>query len=142
MRALEEHRRRVQSFARAAAKSYGNGSSLASTLPRSHFSKSRDERILVGEDESLQSSSERTEEIEEQEVQSPLKGAARTSQKGQPGIGAHRQLVLHEERTMNPLLRKRKSKNAGSTLQTCDLNVTVLEHNAIVPSGLVNSRVH
>lgn len=89
------------------------------------------------------SSSEHVEETEEQEVQSPLKGAGgvlqdeREREKGGASVGRK----LDMETRDPPPQRKRKSKGLGQPLQTPDLNVPLDGTNSIVPFGLVNSRV-
>ena len=73
LRAPEDRKKRRQSFAGAAAESFGSGSSSASKPPRAHVSRSGDGRSSMG-DESQHISSEFVGETEEQEeVQSPLK---------------------------------------------------------------------
>jgi hypothetical protein len=88
-------------------------------------------------------SSEFVGETEEPEVQSPLKQQTDhgTDAKGKAGVGASRQLVMQDVETRYPPLRKRKSKGIVQVIQTPDLNVPLAESNAIVPAGLVNSRV-
>ena len=56
LRAPEERRRRLPSFAAAVAESFGSGSSSASKPPRTHFSKSSDTRSSLGDDGSRHSS--------------------------------------------------------------------------------------
>jgi hypothetical protein len=73
LRAPEDRKKRRQSFAGAAAESFGSGSSSVSKPPRAHASRSGDGRSSMG-DESQHISSEFVGETEEQEeVQSPLK---------------------------------------------------------------------
>jgi len=74
------------------------------------------------------------ENLEEREVQSPLK---KRNTKGTAGKG---QPVMEETNTRLP--QKRKSKGAGQNLQTPDLNVPAEASNAIVPVGLVSSRLN
>jgi hypothetical protein len=130
LRASEERRRRVQSFAGAVAESFGSGSSTY--RPSKDQCRSSDDRSSLG-DESRFSTSEPKEKLDEREVQSPLKmrNAGGTAGKGQS--------VLEETNTKLP--RKRKSKGTGQNLQTLDLNALAEASNAIVPVGLVNSRV-
>ena len=80
---------------------------------------------------------------EEPEIQSPLKQnskeAVRDGEKGEPS--ANRQLVfeaMEEDNRNGP--RKRKSKQ-GSKIHTPDLNAPLELSGALVPAGLVNSRV-
>lgn len=78
LRAPEERRRRLQSFAGAAADSFGSGAYSVTRHSCSHFSRSGESRSSMGEDGSHYSSSDQVPEneardTEEQEVQSPLK---------------------------------------------------------------------
>lgn len=81
------------------------------------------------------------EEADEQEVQSPLKqpACAASKEKKVSGAGASRQLDM-QMGDSDRFPRKRKSKQAAQALRTPDLNEPVGSH-AIVPAGLVNSRV-
>lgn len=72
IRAPEEKRKRWQSFAGAAAESFGSGSSSASKPPRTQFSRSGDAHSSMGDDGSRHSS-DFIGETEDHEVQSPLK---------------------------------------------------------------------
>jgi hypothetical protein len=77
------------------------------------------------------------------EVQSPLKQAPGMDDgelrddRGQTA----RKLQLNVDDNKKQVARKRKSKQGGLALQTPDLNEPV-GSNAIVPVGLVNSRVY
>jgi hypothetical protein len=61
--------------------------------------------------------------------------------KGKAGTGVSRELVIEDDETRRPLPRKRKLKGAGSGTDTPDLNIPLEPSNAIVPTGLVNSRL-
>lgn len=132
LRAPEERRRKIQSFAGAAAESFGSGSSSMHRPPKDH-SRSSDGRSSLG-DESRCSPSEPGEDLEEREVQSPMKkrNAGATDVGGQPVV---------VETVPKPQPRKRKSKGASQNLQTPDLNAPAEVSNAIVLVGIVNSRV-
>jgi hypothetical protein len=140
LRAPEEKKRRFQTFGGAAAESYGSRSSSAARTPKDHYSRSSDGRASRGYEESHRSASDLLEADEVQEVQSPLKTDGGGSQpKGRIGGLIGKKLVL--ETSDRPTPRKRKSKGTGETVQTSDLDVVVEASNAIVPVGLVNSRV-
>jgi len=93
LRAPEERRRRVQSFAGAATESFGSGSSTY--RPSNDHCRSSVDRSSLG-DESQFSVSKPVENLEEREVQSPLKkrNTERTAGKGQ--------LVMKETNTRLP----------------------------------------
>lgn len=55
-------------------------------------------------------------------------------------VSRHLDLQVGEKQRQPP--RKRKNKGAGSTDQTPDLNIPLTGSTAIVPAGLVNSRVN
>lgn len=78
-------------------------------------------------------------------MQSPLKmppvGATPPKEKGKKVNNTSRKLDLKED-NQNQLPRKRKSKGHGSDSHTPDLNLPVVEPNAIVPIGLVHARVN
>lgn len=140
LRAPEDRRRRVQSFAGAAAESFGSGSSSASKPPRPQSrsngggsrSGSRYSDSVMGDSEEF-------------EVQSPLKqDHAHDCHAATDGaLKATRKLDLGgvvEEHRQQP--RKRKSKVGSRVAQTPDLNIPAGESNALVPVGLVTSRVN
>ena len=62
--------------------------------------------------------------------------------RGKAGAGAGKQLFGQEEEMVKSGQRKRKSKGTGPAMQTLDLNIPVDASNAIVPVGIVNSRVN
>ncbi|XP_021321277.1 uncharacterized protein LOC8064944 [Sorghum bicolor] len=131
LRAPEEKRRKVQSFAEAAAASQSSGSSMGSRPPRGKGKSQMDGR-------SDHSSSETNHVADDTEVQSPLKEPPKSNSK-EKGVlpGVNRKLDLMEIQQV----RKRKSKPTQASLQTPDLNVPVNNTSAIVPVGLVISRV-
>jgi hypothetical protein len=137
LRAPEERRRRVQGFAEAAADSFGSGSSSGSRPPRAFQNKSGHVQSQTGNGGSCQSSSVHGEE-DVPEVQSPLKAPSINPSRGESDGVANRKLNMNVEDSERQMVRKRKSK--ASTL-TPDLNLPPEGSKAIVPAGLVNSRV-
>jgi hypothetical protein len=93
-------------------------------------------------DDGSRHSSEFVGNSEDPEVQSPLKNqkGAEQNEGTKTGAGASRQLDLQAKEPGRTLPKKRKSKVTNVTVQTPDLNIPVTS-NAIVPAGLVNSRV-
>lgn len=83
------------------------------------------------------------DESEDPEVQSPLK----QNQKDDPpvleegGSGASRRLDLDNVEGRRQQARKRKLKVTSTVAQTLDFNIPYEGSSAIVPTGLVNSRV-
>lgn len=140
LRAPEERRKRIPSFASAAAESYGSGSSSAPRPPK-QYSRSDGKGSLSG--------SHRSEgfvdELEDLEVQSPLKHNQKSDDmdsEGAGGASASRRLNLDDDTEgARKLARKRKSKVTTPVTQTPDLNIPVGGSSAIVPVGLVSSRV-
>lgn len=123
LRAPEEKKRRLQSFASAGTESFGSGSSAASRPPRSHSrsdgrgskSGSRFSDSVVGDSE-------------EPEIQSPLKvnQTGNDSQAREGGLGVSRRLDLQDDEYDRRLLdRKRKSKVGSPVVQTLDLNISL-----------------
>lgn len=137
LRAPDDRRRRVQGFAEAAAGSFGSGSSsTGSKPPHARHSWSGEGRSF---DRGSCHSSANTQEVEEEaEVQSPLKAPAAAAG-GERVNGASRRLDLDGEDDSRMVARKRKSKDS---IITPDLNLPAGASNAIVPVGLVNSRVN
>lgn len=72
LRAQDDRRRRLQSFA-AAAESFSSGSSSASRPSKNQYGRHGGSRSLAGEDDSHFSSSDQAGGKEDVEVQSPLK---------------------------------------------------------------------
>jgi hypothetical protein len=97
LRAPEERRRRLQTFAGAVAESFGSGSSSAAKFMKTQHSKSSETRSSKGD--GSRHSTSCVGDTDDQEVQSPLKQQARTRspRKGKGGSGASRQLNLQEE---------------------------------------------
>lgn len=139
LRAPEEKKRRVQGFAEAATESYGSGSSSGSRPPRAFHERSDRDRSRTGDGGSCHSSSEPREEEETPEVQSPLKVQPTKSRAGASDGGANRCLDMDIADGERHAARKRKSK---ASVLTPDLNIPAAVSSAIVPAGLVNSRVH
>jgi hypothetical protein len=137
LRAPEEHRRRVQGFAEAAIDSFGSGSSSGSRPPRAFQNKSGHVQTQTGNGGSCQSSSVHGEE-DVPEVQSPLKAPSINPSREESNGVANRKLNMNVKDSERQLVRKRKSK--ASTV-TPDLNLPPEGSKAIVPVGLVNSRV-
>jgi hypothetical protein len=93
---------------------------------------------VVDDGGSCHSSSEPIPDAEDTEVQSPLKEPPRANLKEKGAmVGVNRKLDLMEVQKV----WKRKSKATHTNIQTPDLNVPVHSTSAIVPVGLVNSRV-
>ena len=141
LRAPDERRRRIPSFAAAAAESFGSGSSSVPNPPR-HNSRLEEKGSKSGP----RRSDNLVDESEEPEVQSPLKQNLKDDGMNIEVIkvpGASKCLNLDGESAgSRQQARKRKSKGASLTTQTPDLNIPVGESNAIVPSGLVSARVN
>ena len=117
---------------------------MASRPPRARHSRSGDVRSSLGNEGSCYSSGfeEMKEDQEEKEVQSPLKqSGGADKEKVKAGSGASRQLDMQLVEPSRQKPRKRKSKGINPGTQTPDLNVPLEGSNAIVPVGLVNSRV-
>lgn len=142
LRAPEERRKRLQSFAGAAAESFGSGSSSAFRSQKQH-SRPNDSRSTKGDDGSHHSASF-VDESEDPEVLSPLKQQVRDGEPvvGKVGSGASRQLNMQVKEDLRPHPRKRKSKVAASATQTPNLNLPSGGSSTLVPVGLVNSRVN
>ena len=140
LRAPDERRRRIPSFAAAAAESFGSNSSVPN--PPRNSSRSEEKGSKSGP----RRSDNIVDESEEPEVQSPLKQNLKDDGMNIEVIkvpGASRCLNLDGESAgSRQQARKRKSKGASLTTQTPDLNIPVGESNAIVPSGLVSARVN
>lgn len=139
LRAPEEKKKHLMSFAGAAAESWGSGSFSASKPPRSRFSKSGDTRSSNGDDESHHSSGS-AREMDDQEVQSPLKNHPVQGGGERTGQGVNRSLNMEVDE-QDRQQRKRKSKPSSHAMHTPDLNEPAAS-NAIIPAGLVNSRVN
>lgn len=139
LRAPEERRRRLQSFAGAAAESFGSGSS-SSKPSKAQFSKSGGGRSSK-ENDGIGRTADLFGETDDQEVQSPPKeqenGQNGKEKKGSTVSG---NLDMQVKETEVPTPRKRKSK-VTNPAQNPDLNIPATS-NAIVPAGLVNSRVN
>lgn len=112
LRAPEERRRRMQSFAVAAAESFGSGTSSSSRHPRPQRSKSGDGKTSRNEDGSRHSSEcvGETENLDDQEVLSPLKNSGKSAAKERDGAGAgvSRQLDLGPSSDNQPLWTKKE----------------------------------
>lgn len=96
-------------------------------------------------DDSQHYSSEYVGETEENdEVQSPLKKQTgpESGSKEKASAGVSRELVMNDSEDRRPPPRKRKSKGAGTGTQTPNRNTPLVGSAAIVPVGLVNSRVN
>jgi hypothetical protein len=140
LRAPEERRQRIQSFAGAAMESFGSGSSSAFRPPRQH-SRPGERGSMSGS----RHSESFVDESKDPEVQSPLKQNQRDDLPGADdgGPGASRHLDLHgDDEGCCQHARKRKSKVASPVTQTPNLNIPIGGSSALVPAGLVNSRVN
>ena len=129
----------MQSFSEAAVESFGSSSSTGSRPPRAPREGVHGSR---GEGGSCHSSSNPLDAKEDQEVQSPLKAPQEAPERVQNTERGRAGRKLDMDGADNARIpdRKWKSKRSGPELQTPDLNVPV-GSNAIVPIGLVNSRV-
>jgi hypothetical protein len=78
----------------------------------------------------------------EEEITSPLKGPIPDVTKGTEGLrsGVYRPLFQAKKGSEQKSARKRKSKPAPSEA-TPDLNLPTVDSTALVPAGLVSSRV-
>ncbi|XP_021321392.1 uncharacterized protein LOC8058002 [Sorghum bicolor] len=142
LRAPEEKKRRLQSFAAAAAESFGSGSS--SGLRRSDSTGRTGGKAPLSGDSTRRSASQ-VGNSEEPEVQSPMKQQQKGKEQGDMAAVSKvsRQLdiqVLEEDFRQVP--RKRKSKPLPKNAQTPDPNVALGSSSALVPAGVVNSRVN
>lgn len=142
LRAPEEHRRKMPSFAGAAVVSFGSGSTSSARPQQSDQSTSGGARSSRDKESSHHSASV-VGDSDEQEVQSPLKRQDRSVSPGKriAGSGASRQLDLAGGDNQRTLPWKRKPKQAQAT-QTLDLNIPLGDSHAIVPAELVTSMVN
>lgn len=116
LRAPEERRQRIQSFAGDAAESFGSGSSSAFRPPRQH-SRPGERGSMSGS----RHSESFVDESKDPEVQSPLKQNQRDDLPGADdgGPGASRRLDLHgDDEGCRQHARKRKSKVASPVTHT------------------------
>lgn len=141
LRAPEEKKKRLPSFTSAAAASFGTGSSSAPRQTR-QSSRSGGKGSVSG----AQHSSGFVDESEDPEIQSPLKNNMEKEddmdEEYSGGTAASRKLNLDVQGGPHMLPRKRKSKGVTQANQTHDLNIPLATSNAIVPVGLVSSRVN
>ena len=141
LRAPEEKKRRPQSFAAAAAaESFGTGSSSN----RRHTSLNKSGGKVSRSADGSRHSESQVGDSEEPEVQSPLKHVSERGVQEMAGKvpAANKQLVfeaMEEDQANGP--RKRKSKQVANRTQMPDLNIPLGASNALVPVGLVTSRV-
>jgi hypothetical protein len=137
LRVFDPKKKWVQSFADAAAEAFGSTSSGNSKHSRGTASRSGDHRS-----DGRAETQVRDEEVE---VTSPLKQPeTRGKEKEEPpqgNVNASRQLFQARRDSTNRAPRKRKSKTSNPS-QTPDLNLPVVNSLAVVPSGLVSSRVN
>jgi len=143
LRAQEEKKRRMQSFAAAAADSFGSGSSSGVRQSSQPIrSASKDSKSADGS-RHLES---HVGNSEEHEVQSPLKQNPREVEPKVAGGGPNATRQLFQamdtgDKQKGP--RKRKSKPPARVVQTPDLNISIGGgSNALIPAGLVSSRVN
>lgn len=128
LRAPEERRRRLPSFAEAAADTFGSGSSSGVRPSWTGAGRTRDSRASGGDGASHHSSSDPVE------VQSPLKEPG-TDPKAKGTAEGETNRRLDMDVDLHKVARKRKSKGG---VQTTDLNIPATGSNAIIP---INSRV-
>jgi len=103
----------------------------------------------MGEDDSRFSSSDHVGDSEELEVQSPLKKqagskhtGASTDERSSEGTSVGKKLFQQKAGELNPGQRKRKSEVLDPVSLTPDLNIPLMGSSAIVPVGIVNSRIN
>lgn len=136
LRAPEERRRRLQSFAGAAAESFGTGASSASRQT-GRFSQSESRGSMSGS----RRSGSQMDDSEETEVQSPLKNKEGRHTQAATASGVSRSLNLQPDDD-GRLDRKRKSEGQSADEEALDLNNPPVGSNALVPVGMVSARVN
>lgn len=133
LRAPEEKKRQIQSFAAAAAESFGSGSSSGFRHSGEH---GRSTRVGSNSADGPRQSESRVGDSEEQECQSPLKEHSMDERQmgGNGSPIANRQLFFQangDKQKVTP--KKRKSKPHGRVVQTPNLNIPLgVGSNAIV----------
>lgn len=136
----------MQSFADAAAESYGSGSSSGSRHSREKARRSEEKRPAAGGNQNSQPAMGENDEATEgdEEVTSPPeKQATGVKDKISSSAGGACRDLFNAKKDDRVVVRKRNSKGTGSRLSmTPDLNLPVVDPTAIVPMGLVNVRVH
>ncbi|XP_012701525.1 uncharacterized protein LOC101786648 [Setaria italica] len=136
LRAPEEKKKKLQSFAAAAAASYGSGSSSGFKQTSSNRSGARGSRHA----NSSRHSESQVGDSEELEIESPIKHTEQGAHADTSGVSRNLFQAMDEDQRLAP--RKRKSKPSSRGVHTPDLNIPIEGgSNAIVPIGLVNSRV-
>ncbi|CAN6286224.1 unnamed protein product [Urochloa humidicola] len=144
LRAPEDRRRKLQGFVEAAAESYGSGSSSSARPSRSMSGRSGERRDVDGREEEQRSTDATGSKCaEEEEITSPLKSNAPTSQpKEVVASDVGRRLFQVEKGDGRKVARKRKPRRTEPTsIQTPDLNLPLEDAAPLVPAGLVSSRV-
>ena len=143
LRAPEEKKHRLQTFAAAAAESFGSGSS--SGFRHSSRGTKSDSKGARSNDDGSRNSKSQVGDSGEPEVQSLLKKSGKEilqeEADGQPAAG--KKLVfeaMEEDYRQGP--RKRKSKPMARGTQTPDLNLPLGASHALVPVGTVSTRVN
>ncbi|CAN6272978.1 unnamed protein product [Urochloa humidicola] len=145
LRAPDDRRKKVQSFAEAAAETFGGGSSSGARSARTTSGRSDGRRTGGGDEEERQSGVGAGDRGKEDgEITSPLKRRAPDEPRGKETAtsDAGRQLFQAGQSDGRKLIKKRKSKRSGPTSShTPDLNLPLTDVTAVVPAGLVSSRV-
>lgn len=138
LRAPEERRRRIQSFAQAAEESYGSGSSTNTRHSRTSGNRNEGKKPIPRQEKKDQG--DKYEEVESppKEQQDPKGKKTHTSEVNAAG----RQLFREGDNTGLKPVRKRKTKAHGSVPEhLLDINPTT-DAMVVVPRGLVQSRLH
>jgi hypothetical protein len=128
---VDDKRKKMQSFVEAAEESLNSASSTGSKQTKG---STKEKQFDPQEDEATMD--------REEEITSPLKGPIPVVTKGTEGprSGVYRPLFQAKKGSEQKSARKRKSKPAPSEA-TPDLNLPTVDSTALVPAGLVSSRV-
>ncbi|CAN6289875.1 unnamed protein product [Urochloa humidicola] len=146
LRAPEDKRKKVQSFVDAAAESFGSGTSSGGrptrAMPGGLDERREDSREEAQSRPRKHAATQGTEDSAE--ITSPLKRRAPEEPKGKETMtNTGRQLFQEGTDAGRKVIKKRKSKRSGPTSSlTPDLNLPLEDTSALVPAGLVSSRVN
>jgi hypothetical protein len=142
LRAPDERKKKMQSFANAAAESFGSASSSDSRSVRGSAGQNNQAAAKTGEEEGRELEEEVVSPLKTQD-QEGRKKAPEATAKGASGSGANRQLFEAKKNDMRKTVRKRKPKGSGAMPSPPQgLNSPVVDTSAIVPAGLVSARVN
>lgn len=145
LRAPDDRRRKLQSFTDAAAESFGSGNSSSARPTRSMSGRSGDDvEKERGMEDSRSNVASANRLEEDEEITSPLKRPTSKANGKEPAAsGVGRCLFQEGKDDGKKVFRKRKPRRGESQMsQTPDLNLPVDDMSALVPSGLVSSRVN